>query len=235
MSFRITFSNSFWERFKETIFNLFFKSSDLRYNFGYGWKDVKEVAKYHLKPEVKEVLQEILDENKLVNKKDEFNTVSKIMHWVNSSYPSGIYYTFDKGDSWNDPVTTLDSFEARKELLEKDANISFYSLKTSAEWLKEARTDCDDYAILIYNLCRVAGVKSDKLYLCWMKTTGEWHMNCMYFYKDVPYALEGTYFPEQAMKNFGRLSYWNTLYYQYVKWIFNEEKVFRYTDRVNPL
>jgi predicted transglutaminase-like cysteine proteinase len=219
MTFRITFTDTFWSRFKETIFNSLFFKSEYRYNFGYGSKDVKIVCNYWKEEKTRVKLQKIINDNSLKNASSEYNTVARIVRWVNTTYPSSKYYLKDIRDEWNHPLDTLESFDIRRKKLKEDF----------------LNTDCDDYAILIYSLCRVAGVDKQRLYLAWMKTTGEWHMNCMYFSDNIPYALEGTYYPDKAMKNFGKVNYFNTEYYKYVKWLWNEDKLFRCGDKINKL
>lgn len=236
---KVLFSNSFWSRFGETIRKALFFESSFRYDFGLGSRDVREVCKFYKDKDTFAVLQKIIVENKLVNSKDEFNTVARIMKWVNSTYPSSVYYLADEKEVWNDPVVTLNSFNRRKLLKELNPKYTVSQLHLIASWKNEVSTDCDDYAILIYNLCRVAGVDSDKLFLNFMATTSKgidaWHMNVMYYDDFVPYAVEGTYLPSDAMKNFGKVPYFNIDHHKYVRWSWNEDKVFRYNDKINPL
>jgi hypothetical protein len=233
--FRITFSNTLWARFSETLRKILFFEASYKYDFGIGYKDVKNVCKYWQEETTRFELQRVLNENKLVNIANEFNTVARIMKWVNQTYPQRIFYKKDSGDTWNTPIETLNSFRIRKLIYDVRPGWPKSVYELDSAWKSCKSTDCDDYAILLYSLCRVAGVSQDKLYLCWMKTLTEWHMNVMYFSDGVPYALEGTYNPDQAMQKFGRENYFNTEYYLYVRWIWNEDKVFRYSDKINQL
>lgn len=216
---RVTFSNNFWSRFGETIRKTLFFETSFRYDFGIGSRDVREVCRWHLVSENRDYLRsQILIPNKLIGL-DDFSTVKKIMKYVNTTYPSSVYYLKDgKRETWNTPVQTINSFEDRKLGL-----------------VPKHSTDCDDYAILIINLCRAADVDKNSLFLNFMKTTGEWHLNVMFYHDFVPYAVEGTYNPDYAMKVFGKIPYFNIDYYQYVKWSWNEDKVYRYNDKINPL
>jgi len=232
----VTFTNNFWSRFGETIRKALFFESSYRYDFGLGSKNVRDVCKYYLDGETWRKLNIIVMENKLFNPRDEYNTVVRVMKWLNATYPSSIYYLKDGSrDTWNSPLDTLVSFENRKVYKEQNQRLTITQLKLSLLWNSFSTTDCDDYAILLYNLLRVAGVKKENLYLCFMKTTGEWHLNLMYWHQNTPYAIEGTYRPNDAIKNFGRTPYFTIDYYKYVKWMFNEDKVFRYSEKINQL
>lgn len=229
------FEQNIWRKFGETIRKTLFFESSYRYNFGLGFKDIKEVANYWKDFETTKQLRLLLDENNLINPVDEFNTAARIMGWLNKEFPSKTYYTKDDRDTWSKPLDTLYSLRRKKMLIELNPQTPVSMLKKFPTWKDGSGVDCDDYAILLYSLLRVAGVSQDNLFLCFMKTETEWHMNIMYFNEHVPYAIEGTYYPEKAIKNFGRTPYFNIPYYRYVRWIFNEEKVYRYSDKINRL
>lgn len=222
---RWLFSRGFWKTFGSRLFATFFSPTTLRYNFGYGSKDVRVVARYWRDPYLAPVLRAVIDEHNLKGPTD-YITVKKVMTWLQKTYPSSKYYTPDRGERWNDPVDTLRSFQAR-------AN----GVKTSIT------TDCDDYAILIYNLCRAAGVDVNNLWLCIMKTITEWHLNVMYVHDGVPYAVEGTYYPYLAKRNFGAVPYFSNAvikqnrkvyYYEKVRYRWNEKTVQKWSGRINP-
>lgn len=237
---KVTFSNGIWARFQDTLLNAFFRQSNLRYNFGLGFRDVKEVCLYWNEPKTFFALNDILEKNNLINKIDEFNTVSRIVKWVNSTYPSSVFYIKDGSkDVWNHPLDTLESFNIRKNLIKSNPKSNIASLKLTKEWKNCLSTDCDDYAILIYNLLRVANVDKKRLFISFVSTISKgkdaWHMNVMYFSDGIPYALEGTYNPEKTMSVFGKTPYFNISYYKLVNWIWNEDDLLKCTDKLKKL
>jgi hypothetical protein len=155
--------------------------------------------------------------------------VARIAKWVNNTYPAGFYYLADKKDTWNNPLDTLESLEIRKKMIDDKG---WWVAVNSKEWHDCKSTDCDDYMILIYNLCRVAGISQDKLYVCWMKTIGGWHGNVMFWHGEVPYAVEGTYHSEEIMSLFGRVPYFNISKYEGLRYCWNEDKVLMYDGRL---
>jgi len=230
-----------WRTFGQRIIELFYRKTHFRYDFGFGRKDVRSVCKYYLEPQTKVLLEAIIQKNGL-KKKTGRETVRAIMVWLQREYPSRIYYMFDKGDRWNTPQETMHSFLERKKIIDDNPGVSVYVLKQRKEWLLSLPTDCDDFCILIYNLCRTLKIPAKDLRVCFMKTMGEWHLNIMYFHKGVPYAVEGTYYPSMALAAFGRTSYFNVSInhhtkgrvnlYWYIKWLWNEHTV-RYNGRTN--
>ena len=228
-----------WRTFGQKILELFYKKAHFRYNFGMGRKDVRRVCKYYKEKLTHIRLSAIIEREKL-RKQSDLATMRSIMNWVNSTYPSKYFYLFDKSDRWNHPSETLDSFEARKRILDNNKKTPVSVLKKRKAWIVEQTTDCDDYAILIYNLARVANIPAENMRLCFMKTMGEWHMNLMYFHKGRPFVVEGTYYPILATRAFGKKSYFQiTLYhakkgklhiYWFIKWLWNENVV-RYNHR----
>jgi hypothetical protein len=101
-------------------------------------------------------------------------------------------------------------------------------------WLLEARTDCDDYTIFIYNLARVAGVSAARMRVVFMQTgVDAWHLSLMFFNDGVLFAVEGTMYPAVAEQNFLRVPFFeNTVwkngssvfYYHGIRWLWNEDE-----------
>ena len=236
------FSKNIWRIFGQRLLATLYRRSNVRYNFGFGYNDPKLVCKYYKSESTRAYLQNLITTHKLKGKND-FETVKAIMKWVNKTYPSKLFYKSDDGDRWNNPVDTIESWKIRTEVMESNPGRSMLYYSRLNDWKNAMSTDCDDYAIVMYNMCRVAGVDYDDMYLTFMKTSGEWHMNMMYFDDNIPYAVEGTYWPENAEKNFGVRPYfhsknWNgnwKYYYRYIKWYWNEKKLFVNNNRVNKL
>lgn len=233
------FSQGFWHTFGKRLNALLYGTTSFRYDFGFGSKDVKTVCQYYHDPATKAVLQQIITDEKLLGEND-LETMRNIMTFVWHRYDPSIFYTPDQGERWNTPLETLASWNTRKQLLKDNAllppgqQLSTYQLLTTQAWKDCTSTDCDDYAILIYNLSMTAGIPADDLYLCFMDTETGWHLNAQYFSDGVPYAIEGTYYPDIAIRDLGTVDYyenrvWNgtsyTYYYRFVKWLWNENVV----------
>lgn len=226
------FSKNMWRTFGYRLIETVFRKDSFAYDFGFGFKDVKEICKYHKDPKTREVLQEILDVNKLIGKTEK-ETVYKVMKWLNTTYPSSRFYMKDHGDRWNTPLETLQSWRNRGAM---NCFSTWYADHERA-WYDELSTDCDDYAVFLYNILRVGGVAKENLRLCFMKTETEWHMNVMFLDGgSVPYAVEGTYHPETIIRNFGNITYYENRvfdgtewsnFYSGIRWIFNEDEVRR--------
>jgi len=226
------FSKNMWRTFGYRLIETVFRKDSFFHDFGFGYRDVKDIAKYYKEKNTREVLQKLIDDNKLVGKTEK-ETVFKCMKWLNDTYPSNHYYMKDHGDRWNTPLETLQSWQNRSAM---NSFVPWYS-EHDREWYNEMPTDCDDYAVFLYNLMRVAGVAKENLRLCFMKTETEWHMNAMYLDTgSIPYAIEGTYHPEVAIRNFGNITYYENRtfdgttwvnYYAGIRWVFNEDEVRR--------
>ena len=201
-----------WEAFGDTILNELFKKSFLMHFFNGKSQKAEVAANYWKETKEFDLLLYLVEENGL-RKEKEIDTVRAVMHWINTTYPSSEYYKKDEVELWNKPSITMNAWITGKR------NVVRVS------------TDCDDYAIMAYSLCRVAGVLASNLRLCYMKTATEWHLNVMYLYNGkVPFAVEGTYYPSIAEQNFGKtpymqLSYHKKYYYDAIKFIFNEDGV----------
>lgn len=223
------FSMNMWRTFGARLIETIYKRDSFYYDFGFGRKDVRAICKYYLDPETATALQEIIDDNKLKGKTEK-ETVYKVMKWLNDTYPSAHFYMKDDGDRWNTPLETLQSWKNRKRM---NWYLS-WSAPHEAAWYLELSTDCDDYATFLYNLLRIAGVSVDSLRVCFMRTATEWHLNIMFFDKNIPYAVEGTYRAENAIRNFGKVSYFENRsfdgtdwvnYYTGIRWLFNEAEI----------
>lgn len=221
------FSKNFWNVFGQRLLETLFRPTHFRYNFGFGRRDVKDVCKYWKDSETAKALNQIIREENIAQDTD-YLTLKRLMRWLLNTYPPKKYYSYDNGERWNKPLETLMSFE------EKRASVK-----------RSYPTDCDDYAILIYNMARLAGVSADNLRLCFMKTEKEWHLNVMFIDEyNVPYAIEGTYYPEKAYKNFGKIPYFHNTttrrgkkihYYEGVRWMWNEDQVWVNTGKLNKV
>lgn len=220
------FSKNFWRVFGTRLLETLFRKSSFRYDFGFGRRDVKDVCKYHLQEPYAKELKKLAKDNSLQGKTDS-GTMLNIMQWLLNNYNPRYYYTSDRGDRWNTPLETMQSFNEKKQ--RKTRSFS---------------TDCDDYAILIYNLARVCKVPKEKLRLCFMKTKTEWHLNVMFLEDGVPYAVEGTYYPSIAIKNFMKTPYFNNYttingekayYYEGVRWLWNEDELFINNGKLNKV
>jgi len=209
------FSKRFWERNGLVVLNNIFVPHSFWYYFNFRIQNAVKAARYWF--DEREFLEQVLADSGILDCSfdDEAGLVYYIMCWVNRSFPSSLFYTRDRAESWNRPSETLRSFWARRDNRDYRNNRDYLS------------TDCDDYAILIYSLCRVAGVSASNLRLCFMKTVSEWHLNVMYFGGGVPYAVEGTYFPGVAESCFGKVPYMQlcykmSYYYEIIWFLFNE-------------
>ena len=208
------FDKRFWDKFGDTILANVFTPTIFYHYFNRQARRAVIAANYWKEDE--DMLQDIIVANDLKLGSD-YKTAKKIMAWLNATYPSFAYYTFDARETWNRPRETIQSFEERK-----------------AGKPRTYTTDCDDYAILIYSLCRVAGIPAENLRLCFMKTTSEWHLNVMYLDKGkTPYALEGTYRPTIAISEFGRTPYMQLkhngiFYYEHLWILFNENGAWKH-------
>lgn len=210
------YSKSMWQVHGKTILDYCFPKFIFFHLFNGRIRKGTEAANYWKEKLEYNRLNAIVILEKLEGKTD-FETVQNIMKYVYKTYPPRLYYKHDKSETWNRPSKTLIEFE-------------FSTYKRKKESIG---TDCDDYAILLYSLCRVAGVPVDKLYLCFMKTKTEWHLNLMFIDNNVPYAIEGTYYPEIAIKEFGKIPYMQLkdrkgYYYSHIKYLFNENESRRY-------
>jgi hypothetical protein len=225
------FSANMWKTFGSRLIETVYKRDSFYYDFGFGAKDVRIICKYYQDPETAKVLRQVINDNNLRGKTEK-ETVYKVMKWLNDTYPSSHFYMQDKGERWNTPLETLQSWQNRKKMNWLYA----WSAPHEAAWYLELSTDCDDYAIFQYNLLRIAGVSENNLRLCFMQTETEWHLNVMFFDKNIPYAVEGTYNPENAIRNLGNVPYFENRYYNGtewvnyytgVRWLFNENEIRR--------
>lgn len=235
------FHVNFWRTFGLRLLGIFYKDTQFRYDFGFGYQDVRNVCKHHKNDAKTKIELLALIQKHNLKREDRDETMRAIMNWVNTTYPSSIYYVIDKGDRWNTPRETLESWRNRKRIRDENPDVPTHQIDDRRDWKQELPTDCDDYSILMYNMARVAGIPAENMYLTFMKTISEWHMNIMYFDKeDVPYAIEGTYYPTLAMRRYKRVPYFENViirnngrqhYYEFVRWLFNEDKV-RYNPHV---
>jgi len=203
------YSKGIWKLFGRTIlFKGLFKPTFVAHNYNGKVTDLRKACRYWRSKSEKQILKQVIAYNNL-KKKTEFDTVKAIMYYIGRTYPSSRFYKHDKNETWNKPSLTLDLFKIPRNK-------------------RKIGTDCDDYAILIYSLCRVAGVNEDNLYCCFMKTKTEWHLNLMYIHENVPYAIDGTYYPSIARRSFGHVPYMQLAnsnknkYYSYILYLFNE-------------
>jgi len=222
------YSKNYWKAHGVTVFNDIFKKFKFYHQFNGKIQEAKVVCNYWKEPKEYDELYAIVMLNDLW--KDTYkDTVLAIMKWVYSTYPPRSFYKSDRSETWNRPSITLDELELPTYKRKKDS----------------IGTDCDDYAILIYSLCRVAGVPEKLLYIPFMWAQPEgWHANVLF--KDfiskkgmVPYAVEGSYYPKIAIQEFGKTPYLQLgtrktgYYYRYIKYIFNEKGAFKNKDFIN--
>jgi len=219
----IRFNKNVWELFGNTMFNKIFTKSYITHYFNGQFRSVLSAGGFYKQEQDK--LKDII-KNHIVIGETKLKTAYSIMYYVNHTYPSSRFYTYDKKETWNTPIETIESFEYRKKTRDYKNT-------------KECKTtDCDDYAILIYSLCRVAGLTEDDIYLCFNQADGEgYHLNCMFIDisvsgQKVPYVMEGTYRPFEAERNFGvttfdNIKYKNNWVYTQVRYIFNDKCCFK--------
>lgn len=234
------FTKGVWRTFGARLISLLYSNASFRYDFGLGKRDVREVCTYWDDTSIggnAHIIALWLNEHQLVDKENRhWKTVKNIMEFVNTTYPSLYYYERDGArDTWNTPLQTLDSWLGRSQLVaDGKAKLVYWEFQSSKEWREFSTTDCDDYAIFFYNAFRIAGVPKEQLRLCFMQTSGEWHMNVMFFHDNVPYAVEGTFFPSVAQGNFLKVPYFENsvlnggkrnYYYYGVRWLWNEDEV----------
>lgn len=235
-------SKGVWRTFGKRLIQILYKPVNPRYEFAFklGANDPRKVARYYLDKEIAAELEPWLTKH-LLQVGTSKERVERLMRAVNDEFPARTYYMRDVEDKWNNPVETLHSWASRKALIAEGSEpVVWYATAHTPEWFIFERTDCDDYAIFFYNCARLLGVPKEQLYLCFVQGS-EWHLNLMFIDDDgVPYAVEGTMYPEIALKNFGKVSYFENAadvytglagkwekryYYNGVVWLFNEDEV----------
>ena len=224
-------SKSVWEKRGDEVMDILFEETIFYHRYNDRARRATEAAKYWIEDKI--LLQLIISQNAL-KRATEKETVAEIMRWVNNTYPSSMFYTHDKSETWNRPRDTMISLETRQGIIDRFPTKSIYNIKRLTEWTDCLSTDCDDYALLLYGLFRAADIHPDRLRICFMKTTGEWHLNVMYLENGkIPYAIEGTYLPGTAITQFGKTTYMNLqyngkFYYEWIWILFNERKCWKH-------